>query len=226
MKYSILLFDIDDTLLDFSGCQYKSLEQALASNGLTLNLEMFETFKLINRELWQNFEEGIYTKNEILTLRFDLLFVQNGTFGDAAQISHDYLIAMGDHIQYEEGARQLLNDIKGKAIMVAVTNGAKLAQDGKLTKTGLDTYFDYTFISDDTGYHKPQKEYFDIVANEVDGFDLKKVLLIGDGIGSDILGGNNYGIDTCWYNKFGQMAPDHIKPTYEVNKLKEILEIL
>ncbi len=173
----------------------------MSKNGIELTDEGFEIYKLINHELWASFEEGVYSKNEILSLRFDLLFVQMGVFGDAAQVSHDYLVAMGEHIDYEPGAKALMEQLKGKATMVIITNGAKLAQEGKLTNTGLADYFEYSFISDDTGYHKPQKEYFDIVAGGVPGFDIDKALVIGDGLGSDILGGKNYGIDTCWYNK-------------------------
>lgn len=226
MKYDILLFDVDDTLLDFRKCEYPALEAAMAKNGLTLTKEAYEIYKLINKELWQNFEEGIYSKSEILTLRFDLLFVQTGVFSDAAQVSHDFLVAMGEHIEYEPGAKALMEAIKGKATMGIITNGAKLAQAGKLKNTGLEAYFDYTFISDDTGFHKPQKEYFDIVANEIKGFDVSKALVIGDGLGSDILGGNNYGIDTCWYNKYKVEGPNHIQATYTITALEDLITLL
>lgn len=225
-KYEILMFDVDDTLLDFAGCEYPALKDALGKNGIDLNEEGYEIYKLINSELWQNFEAGIYSKKEILTLRFDLLFVQIGAFGDAAQVSHDFLLAMGRHIQYEPEAKALMDALKGYGTMVIITNGARLAQRGKLESTGLGEYFDYTFISDDTGFHKPQKEYFDLVAAKVEGFDKDTALIIGDSVHSDIAGGNNYGIDTCWYNKFGYLLPDEIEPTYEITRMSEVRSIL
>lgn len=226
MKYDFLLFDVDDTLLDFVGCEYPAFKQALSNNGIEVSEEDFEVYKLINHELWQHFESGVYSKKEILTLRFDLLFVQIGVFGDAAQVSHDYLVAMGEHIEYEPGAKELLDSIKGEATMVIITNGAELAQRGKIKHTGLDAYFDYIFVSDEAGFHKPQQQFFDMVSAKVDGFDKNKALIIGDGLQSDILGGMNYGIDTVWYNKWKKSMPEEIKPTHIIEDMTKLQEIL
>lgn len=226
MKYKFLLFDIDDTLLDFKGCELPALEDAMKKNGMTLTAEAYEIYKLINKELWQNFELGIYSKNEILTLRFDLLFVQLGVFGDAAQMSHDFLVAMGSYIKYEPEAKELLDHLKGKATMAIITNGAKLSQEGKLKHTGLGEYFQYIYISDDVGSHKPEETYFDIVAKGIDGFDKNEALIVGDGLKSDILGGINYGIDTCWYNKWKGPVTEGIEATYEITNLLALLKIL
>lgn len=229
MKYDILMFDVDDTLLDFAGCEYPALADALEKNGIIITAQEYEAYKLINTELWKNYENGVYTKEEILTLRFDLFFVQLGVFGDAAQVSHDYLLAVGRHIKYEPKAETLLKAIKSleeTVTMVIITNGARIAQEGKLAGTGLGDYFEYIFISDDTGFHKPQIEYFDIVANGVKGFDKKRALIIGDSLRSDIQGGINYDIDTCWYNKLQAVTPKETQPTYEITNLMDVLKLL
>lgn len=226
MKYEFLLFDVDDTLLNFEACEFPAFKQALNGNGITVNEEHFEIYKLINHELWQHFESGVYSKKEILTLRFDLLFVQLGVFGDAGQVSHDFLVAMGDHIDYEPGAKRLMDDLKGKATMAIITNGAELAQKGKLKQTGLGDYFDHVFVSDAAGFHKPQMEFFDMVANEIPNFEKSKAVIIGDGIASDILGGMNYGMDTIWYNKWKKSLPEDIKATYIIEDLKALYDIL
>lgn len=226
MRYHTLLFDLDDTLIDFHGSERSVLEKAFSLNHLPFGDETFEIYRLINRELWQNFEKGLYTKNEILTLRFDLLFVQIGLYGDAAQLNHDFLVSMGDFIIHEDQALEILGALKGKVRMAMITNGAKLAQDIKLEKSGLAPYFEAIYISDEVGFHKPDPAFFNHVLEDMNLLDKKEgILVVGDGLGSDIIGGNLAGLDTCWYNRRGLTNLSKAEPTYEIKHLNELLKI-
>ncbi len=226
MAYTTILFDIDDTLIDFKGTEYAALKQALEINGLILTEESFEVYKLINHELWQNYEKGAYKKSEILSLRFDLFFVQTRQFGDAAQVSHDFLVAMGDHVKVYDETIPLLSKLKDNYRLAIVTNGAKLAQDLKIAKSGLGTYFEAIFISDVTGYQKPDKRFFEVVDQSMGGLDKKKTLIVGDSLTSDMKGGNNFGIDTCWFNPSGLANDQNVSLTYEIKSLNSLLDIL
>ncbi|MDF1617892.1 YjjG family noncanonical pyrimidine nucleotidase [Petrocella sp. FN5] len=226
MKYDWILMDIDDTLIDFEGSEHAALMQAMKSNNIHFTEQYFEVYKLINRELWQLFEKGIYKKNEILTLRFDLLFAQLGLHGDAAQVNHDYLVAMGDHVTLEPGAEALLKKLQGSVRLAIVTNGTKLAQDIKLERCGLKKYFEAIFISDVVGAHKPNEAFFEAVEKQVGPFDKDRTIILGDGLYSDILGGLRYGIWTCWYNKNNIEKPSDIQPDYIIHNLHEFLTIV
>ena len=86
------------------------------------------------------------------------------------------------------------------------------------------TYFDKVFVSEDAGHQKPEKEYFDYVVDNIPETDKNKMLIIGDSQSSDILGGINSGIKTCWFN------PDKLTAKYpcdlEINSLEQLKEIL
>jgi 2-haloacid dehalogenase len=224
--YDIVLIDMDDTIIDFEKNEKGALQQAMDLNQIEFTSELYEIYKLINHELWNSFEKGIYNKNEILTLRFDLLFAQTGIYGDAAQVNHDYLVSMGNHIVFEPGAIELLEALHGKTKLIIVTNGAQLAQDIKLENAGIKKYFDEIFISDAVGYHKPDPNFFKAVEKKVGIFDKNRTLILGDGLTSDMLGGATYGIHTCWYNKKGLDLPKEFTPTYVVQQLDEVKRIV
>ena len=227
MTYTTVLFDLDDTLIDFSGIEFVALEEAMAKHDIVLTEEMFTLYKMINRELWTNLEKGLFTKKEILSLRFDLFFAQTGTFGDASQLNHDYLIAMGRHSKNNDGALVMLDTLAEAGVRVAlVTNGAEMAQKIKLAVTGLDKYFDDIYISDVTGHAKPDRRFFEFVEEAMGGFEENQTIIVGDGLASDILGGRDYGLSTCWFNPHGHENHTGVEPDYEIDALGGLLMIL
>lgn len=227
MTYTTVLFDLDDTLLDFSGTEYLALEEALAKHDITLTDEMFTIYKMINRELWENFEAGVFTKKEILSLRFDLLFTQINAFGDASQLNHDYLISMGRHAKKGQGVIEMLDALADAGIRVAmVTNGAEMAQKIKLAVSGLDEYFKDIYISDVTGASKPDIKFFEFVEKAMGGLDKEKTMIVGDSLGADIQGGITFGITTCWFNPKGKENTSDIKADYEIGAIGELLSVL
>ena len=227
MRYDTVLFDLDDTLIDFSGNEYKALEEALAKHDIVLDEEKFTIYQMINRELWANFEKGQFTKKEILSLRFDLFFFQTGTTGDASQLNHDYLIAMGRHAKILPGARDMLEALRTAGIRVAlVTNGAEMAQKIKLAVTGLDEFFKSVYISDVTGFAKPDSRFFASVEDAMGGFAKDRTLIVGDSLPSDIKGGIDYGISTCWYNHLGIENATEWTPDYEIDEIGGVLMVM
>lgn len=227
MQYNTVLFDLDDTLIDFSGTEFTALQEAMAKHNIPLNMELYEMYKMINRELWDGFEEGKFSKKEILSLRFDLFFANTGIFGDASQLNHDYLIAMGRHAKKYEGITEVLDALQEAGIRIAmVTNGAEMAQKIKLTVTGLDAYFEDIYISDVTGFAKPDPRFFEFVEEAMGGFEKDRTMIIGDSLGSDIKGGRDYGITTCWFNPEGKANESLVEPDFEINSVDGILLVL
>jgi len=227
MTYTTVLFDLDDTLTDFSGSEYVALKEAMAKHNITLTEEIFTLYQMINREVWELLEKGMFTKKEILSLRFDLLFAQAHLEGDPSQLNHDYLISMGRHAKKVDGAVEVLEALADAGVRVAmVTNGAEMAQKIKLAVTGLDAYFDDIYISDITGSAKPNIKFFEFVEKAMGGIDKENTMIVGDSLGSDILGGINFGISTCWFNPNELENTTDIEPDFEINHIGGLLMVL
>ena len=82
------------------------------------------------------------------------------------------------------------------------------------------------FISETVGYDKPSVKYFEAVAEAIPDFDKEKTLVVGDSLTSDIKGGINFGLDTCWFNPNGKARPEEMEITYEIKSLDEIYDIV
>ena len=227
MRYDFLLFDADDTLLDFGAEEKIAFRATFESYGYAYDeAVMLPAYNTINHRLWGAFEKGEIQKQEIIDRRFKELFEHLGIKGDAAAFSRDYQDNLGKLGGVPEpGAVQAVKELQGKARLFVVTNGIKETQEQRMQRSGLAPFFENMFISDVLGVRKPQKEYFDIVFSEISGFDPSRALLIGDSLTSDMAGGENAGIDTCWYNKQREKKPAGISVTYEIHTLTDVLPI-
>ena len=138
----------------------------------------------------------------------------------------DYQLALGDTLVFHDDAYTLLSSLKGVVRQYVITNGTKAAQQKKLKQGNLLSVFDGIFISEDVGYDKPSVEYFSFVKKNIPGFSEEKALVIGDSLTSDIRGGNNAGIDTCWYNPEGKENDQGGSVTHMIRNLNEIPSLL
>ena len=190
--------------------------------------EKIKLYSKINTKYWKKLERNELTKPEVLIGRFREFFeIIGADVSVAEEFNKDYQVTLGDHIEFVDNAKEMLLSQKGKYILVAVTNGTKVAQDKKLRLSGLDKIFDEIFISEDVGYEKPNIEYFDHVFKKLGITDKSEVLIIGDSLTSDIKGGYLSGIDTCWFNPNHNPNMTDIPVTYEIDhlsKLKEFVE--
>ena len=218
MRYTTVLFDADETLLDFHRCEREAVAEAFAAMGVTVDSEMLDEYSKINDGLWKKLERGEIEKTVLLYRRFELFYEKYGIEADAKQTSTEYKRTLSLKAYLIDGAEELCQRLHGKTKMYIVTNGIKSNQDSRLALCGLMKYFDGVFISEVTGYEKPQKEFFDYAAERIPEFDKSRTVIVGDSLSSDIGGGINYGIDTCWYNPNKKTAPPELakKITYTV----------
>ncbi len=226
--YKYLFWDVDGTVLDFlaaESCAIKSLFQKYNLGRCTD--EMIGAYSQINNKYWRLLEKNKMTKKEILIGRFLEFFELVGVNKELAEdFNDDYQEELGEHIAFVKDAEEVLLEQKGKYILVAVTNGTKVAQKKKLSKSGLDKVFDAVFISEDVGFEKPNIEYFDYIFEKLGIENRREVLIIGDSLTSDMKGGFFAGIDTCWYNPLHKPNNQNINITYEIDELVKIKEIL
>lgn len=223
--YQVIILDLDNTIVDFDKMELASLRACLKKHHLPYDDHKIEGYIAINKHLWEGLEKGEYKKKEILTLRFKKWLNQFDLLGDPDQLNQCFLDGMADHIHFMPGARALLDHIKDDYKVVMMTNGVYAAAQKKIDKSGIRDYFDCIIISDEIGFHKPQLEMFEYMEKRIGVHEKDKVIIIGDSLTSDIKGGNNYGIHTCWYNP--KKLVNHIqRTTYEITNLRELLDIL
>lgn len=226
--YRYLLWDIDGTVLNFLASEAYAIRNLFKKYNLgECSDEMLKMYSAINSKYWQMLENGKLTKNEILVARFREFFEIIGADTAIAEaFNRDYQPALGDHIEFIEGAKEALLSQKDKYILAAVTNGTKAAQEKKLRLSGLCEIFDAIFISENVGAEKPNKRFFDYVFEKLAITDKREVLIIGDSLTGDMKGGNLAGIDTCWFNPTHKPNTLDFSVTYEVDRLDKIADIL
>ena len=223
-KYTIALFDADETLFDFSKSESAAFCEALASFGVEADEDMVVTYKKINDSLWKKLEQGEIARERLVYQRFEMFFDTYGISADAKIMAERYLSALAEKTYLIDGAKELISSLDGKVKKYIVTNGVERVQRSRYANSELYGCFDGIFISEAIGANKPDPRFFEYVAAHIDGFRKENALIIGDSLSSDILGGINFGIDTCWFSPKG--GSGELSPTYTVKKLDEIMPIL
>lgn len=242
----VILWDIDNTILNFSAAEKDALNKEFEEFGLgEFNDEMLQRYIGINRKYWQALERGEITKPEVLVGRFEEFFSLYGLpVEKASAFNERYQELLGDTICFHDDAYNIVKELKGKVLQCAASNGTKVAQERKLKNSGLDQLLELIFISEDVGAEKPAKAFFDkalsdarawLQVNEasLEGAEayrgelkLSEVIIVGDSLTSDILGGNNAGIKTCWYNPKGLANDTNAKVDYEIKDLHEVFDLM
>lgn len=228
MKYDVLLWDVDDTLLDFGLSMNYAIRHCFEQIGMTISEEWIKRYSAINESYWKRLEKGEVTKQQVLRGRFVDLFDEMGIGMLEEQLMEfqsNYQRALGEVFFYRDSSYELCMKLKEDCRQYLVTNGVESTQRNKLRLAGFDRLMDGIFISEVIGHVKPKKEFFDACFEQIRDFDKKKVLLIGDSLSSDIKGAQNAGIDCCWYNPQNQRKGDII-PDYEIQNLWDVIKII
>lgn len=227
MRYRYLLFDADGTLFDFNAAEKASLQQTLEQFGVTWNDAVLETYSRINLACWDSLERGETTAAEMQVRRFGELFRELGVAADAEACNRAYLYGFRHFPHLIQGAEELCMALSQEGYELSIiTNGLALSQHARLENSALAPYIGHIFISEELNVWKPDPGYFDAVLSSLGVEDRSQVLVIGDSLSADIRGGNDSGIDTCWFNPGGKQADGMIRPTYEISTLAGLKEIL
>ena len=205
-KYDVLLFDADATLLDFHRSEYEAVIDCLEFAGLPTADEIIKKYSEINDGYWKMLERNEITKPELMVARWRSLLEYYDFDFDAKTISNLYPEKLSEKCYLLDGAEDICKKLYGNFRMYIITNGFKSVQQKRFCASPLEKYFDDVFISEDIGYDKPSIKYFELISKRIPDFDPTRALVIGDSLTSDIRGGINAGIDTCWYNPKGKKS--------------------
>lgn len=225
-KYDVILLDVDGTLLNFDQAEADGMRVVLQEYGFEPTDELLEAYHQVNNAYWAAFERGEVTKERLVCQRFETFFGSLGKTVDGAQVESLYRRQLDGSAILIDGAVEICGYLRDRYDLYIVTNGTSSTQYKRLAASGLDLYVKDIFVSEDAGSQKPQKEYFDYCFSRIPGADPSRMLLVGDSLHSDILGGNVAGTDTCWYNPKGKAGESGIRVDYEIRDLRELEKIV
>jgi putative hydrolase of the HAD superfamily len=227
MKYELLLFDADGTLFDFEKCEADALSNTLDSFNITsLNDDLLGIFKEVNLKIWEEFEDKLISADELKIERFKRYFSRINVDADPGEFSSQYLLNLSKGTDLLPGAFSLLKSIHSNHKIVIITNGLTSVQKPRFESSSIHSFVDRYVISEEFGIPKPNREIFEHALSVVNHTEKSSTLMIGDKLSSDIKGGVDFGVDTCWYNPSMLSNNSEIKPKYEITVLSELEQIL
>lgn len=227
IKYEVIIFDADDTLFDFK----KSEKEAFKNAMLEFDIEYDENHHLkiyqdINSAIWKEFELGLITQEELKVERFKRLSHKLSTKFDENEFAKSYMKHLADASFLFDESAKLIEGLHKDYTLTIVTNGLTDVQNKRIRKSVIANYFKGVVISEEVRAAKPSREIFEHALKDIKYTDKSKILMVGDSLSSDIQGGINFGIDTCWYNPRKLLNSTNIIPTYEISNLMELKDIL
>ena len=224
--YPWLLFDADGTLFDYNRAEASALQKTFELLSLPFEDQHLETYRRINHGLWQALEQQEITQDVLRVRRFELLLEALQLNASPEKMSTAYVEQLGLGTDLIDGAYEVLQTLYGKSRLAIVTNGLQAVQRSRLAHSTIRDFITELVISEEVGAAKPQPAFFDAAFSQVGKPAKSDVLIIGDSLTSDIQGGVDYGLDTCWFNPTGAPQPDDLPITYQINRLHELLDIL
>ena len=221
-----LLLDLDDTILDFLKSEDYGIRKTLKRAGIEPTDAVCARYSQINKGFWKQLELGEVTRDQLNVGRFRQLFEELEVVADAAAAAEDYMENLSSVHFFLPGAEEAVKRLQKTHRLFIVSNGTASTQQRRLANAKLYPYFEQVFISELVGVNKPDKLFFDRCFAQIPGFDPEKAMIVGDSLSSDIKGGKNAGIRTCWVNPKHKTAPEEIRPDYEIEALSQLEALL
>lgn len=221
-----ILFDLDDTILDFKKAESAALSKTLIKFGVEPTQYIISQYSKYNISQWKRLELGEITREQVKVNRYRLLFDELGLDLSPEEATADYEENLCYEHYFIDGALETIQDLYKDYDLYIVSNGAKRVQDSRIDGAGISKYFKNIFISEIIGCEKPNEKFFDYCFSQIPNFKRDETIIIGDSLSSDIKGGVNAGIKTMWFNPHSAMNTTSLKPDYEISSLTQIKDIL
>lgn len=221
-----LFLDLDDTILDFHKAERLALGKTLQAFGLEPTEEVLARYHLINKAHWERLERKELTREEVLVGRFAVLFQEFGlqVNPEACARAYEDNLSVGHY--FLPGALEAVESLSKKYKLYLASNGTAKVQAGRLASANISHFFQEVFVSQEIGANKPDRSYFERCFARIPDFDVTRAMMVGDSLTSDILGGNQVGMLTCWVNPEGKPGREDIRPHYEIQALSQLESLL
>ena len=220
--FEFLFLDLDDTILDFQKAEHVALSKTLRGFGLEPTETVLKRYNLINKAHWEALERKELTREQVLVGRFQVLFEEMGISAEPGKVAraYEHNLSIGHWVL--PGAEEAVARLSRKYKLYLTSNGTASVQKGRMPSANLDRFFETGFVSQEIGVNKPAVEYFEKCFAQIPGFDKTKAIIVGDSLTSDILGGQNAGIATCWVNPHHKQGRPDIRVDYEIEALSQL----
>lgn len=226
LKYRWILFDADGTLFDFHRAAHQALIESCQQVLDRFEPEFEPIYEQINLAIWREFEAGQITAERLRTKRFELFLAALELTADPAEFSRVYLGRLSGHADLIAGAEDLIRHLAPRVGLAIITNGLQEVQRPRFARATIGQFFSEIIISEEVGAAKPDPAIFSETFRRLGNPERTEVLIVGDSLTSDIRGGNNFGLDTCWYNPQGRPREHDVAITYEISHLSELRRII
>jgi putative hydrolase of the HAD superfamily len=185
-----------------------------------------QEYSAINSAMWKEFEDGLVTQEKLKVERFKRLSEKINTVFNEVEFARSYSRHLSNTSFLYDDSIDLVKDLYKNYRLTLITNSLKDVQDNRLRKSVIGKYFEDIVISEEVQVAKPDTKIFELALNNIKHTDKSSVLMVGDSLNSDIQGGINFGIDTCWFNPNRIVNRTRFKPTYEISNLMELKSVL
>ena len=224
--FEYLFLDLDDTILDFQKAEHIALSKTLKNFGLEPTETVLKRYNLINKAHWEALERKELTREQVLVGRFQTLFEEMGITVEPVSVARAYEDNLSIGHYFLPGAEEAVERLSKKYKLYLASNGTAKVQAGRLKSANISRFFEEVFVSQELGANKPSPEYFEKCFARIPGFDKTKAIIVGDSLTSDILGGQNAGIATCWVNPHHKQGREDIRVDYEIEALSQLEALL
>ncbi|QSX33942.1 pyrimidine 5'-nucleotidase [Shewanella avicenniae] len=221
-QFDWIVFDADETLFHFDAL--RGLQLTFAAYGFDFSHAEFDRYKAVNIALWQAYERGEVVAAEVQVQRFE--YWGNLLNQPPMSLNQHYLRTMGEICEMLPGAASLLTRLAGKVRLGIITNGFASLQPVRLERMGITDIIDLLVVSELVGVAKPEQGIFDYALKQMGDVAAERVLMVGDNLYTDIKGGNNAGMKTCWLNNGNYPLPDDVAPTWVVPSMHHLERLL
>lgn len=186
--------------MDFSSAEDFSIKPIFEMYGILLTKDNYNLYSEINLSCWKKYEKGIISKDECVHNRWDMFFHKFGIKVDGSKVNDLYFNRLKNSTFLIPNAINFLKIASSKYRICIITNGVKSVQESRLSQSDILKYIDKVYISEEIGYNKPDKRFFEYVLDDLN-VNNKECIVIGDSISSDIEGAINSNIDYILFDK-------------------------
>ena len=226
VPYQTVLIDLDHTLLDSDASETAAYERTLRMAGVHEPAALFPTYQRINKAMWAQVEAGDMRPDDVRFRRFEAFNREVGIGADPVEMAEAFVHGLGANGDLYPGARELLEALNGRVRMALLTNGISEVQRARVARLGLERFFEAIVVSGEVGTAKPAAAIYDITFERLGAPPRAGAVMVGDSLSSDMAGGRNYGIATCWYNRHRVAPPEDVELTHVVGDLADIAEVV
>ena len=224
--YSTVLLDLDHTIFDSDASEAAAFEATLRAIGIDDHERYISPYQAINLELWAAVERGELVPQQVKTKRFERFVDQNGIDADPQRMSEQFVAGLGEYGELYDNALEVLTHLDSVASLALVTNGLSEVQRRRIERLDIGGFFDAVVISAEAGVAKPSNSIFELTFEMLNSPSKSSTVMVGDNLKSDIKGGADFGVATCWYNPSGVSAtvPDAV--SHEIRCLSELMALV